>query len=105
MNSGVLRHRVCVEEKVIARNAYGEEEITWRPLFYAWTSIDPLSGREYYTARQMQATTTHKMVMRYQAGIKPYQRITWDGRIFDIDAIANEKENKQYLTILATEEI
>lgn len=85
------------------RTDTGSEEVTWTPFLYAWASIEPLSGRELYLSRQTQATTTHKITMWYQAGIKASHRITWAERVFGIDSILNEEERNISLVIHATE--
>ena len=103
MRSGELRHKICIEEKIILRDSYGAEVVTWTPFLYAWAKIEPLTGREYFASKQTQATTSHKITMRYQAGIHPYHRISWADRVFGIDAILNEEEKNQTLIIYATE--
>jgi SPP1 family predicted phage head-tail adaptor len=105
METGELRHKICIEEKVILRDSYGAEVVTWSPLFYSWVKIEPLTGREYFASKQTQATTSHKITMRYQAGIHPYHRISWAERVFSIDAILNEDERNISLIIFATEAI
>jgi SPP1 family predicted phage head-tail adaptor len=105
LRAGELRHKICIEEKVIRRDSFGAEVVTWSPLLYGWAKIEPLTGREYFASRQTQTSTSHKMTMRYQAGIKSYHRISWDDRVFDIDTILNEEERNVELIIYATEAI
>jgi len=105
MRNGELRHKICIEEKVILRDSYGAEQVTWTPFLYAWAKIEPLTGREYFASKQTQASTSHKITMRYQAGIHPYHRISWADRVFNIDAILNEDERNISLIIFATEAI
>jgi len=104
MRSGELIHKACFEKKSIRRTPSGGEEITWVPFLYSWCKIEPLSGRELYLSRQTQASTTHKISMRYQAGIKASHRITWAERVFQIDSPPlNEEERNISLVIFATE--
>lgn len=103
IRSGLLRHKIEIQEKTVGRDLMGQEIVTWHPFTYAWASIEPLSGREYFAAQQAQATISHKMVMRYQAGIKPYHQILWGTRTFNIDAILNEGERNVELTLFCTE--
>jgi head-tail adaptor len=44
-------------------------------------------------------------MMRYQANIKPYYRIKWGEKIFDINAILNEGERNVSLTLFCTEAV
>lgn len=103
MRSGLLRHKIEIQERVTKRDSMGGEMVTWQPFTYAWASISPLSGREYFLAKQVQASVSHKMIMRYQPGIKPYHRIQWGERNFNIDAILNENEANKSLIIFCTE--
>lgn len=103
MRAGLLRHKIEIQNKAIMRDSMGGETITWVPFAYAWASIEPLNGREYFAARQTQATTTHRMRMRYQSGIKPYHRIQWAERYFNIDAILNPAERNKELILLCSE--
>jgi len=103
MRIGELRHKICIEEKVTRRSSSGSEEVTWSPFLYSGASIEPLTGREFYAARQTQAAISHKITMRYQTGIRPSHRITWAERVFNIEAILNKGERNRELTILATE--
>ncbi len=81
----------------------GGEIITWEPYCYAWASISPLIGREYFAAKQIQGSTSHKMRMRYQSGIKTYHRIQWGERFFNIDTILNPDERSTELVLYCTE--
>jgi SPP1 family predicted phage head-tail adaptor len=103
IRTGLLRHKICIQEKVTLRDSMGGEIVTWEPFTYCWAQIEPLSGREYFAAKQAQASISHKMIMRYQSGIKPYHRIQWGERNFNIDAILNPEERNRELTIFCTE--
>jgi SPP1 family predicted phage head-tail adaptor len=103
LRAGLLRHKIEIQNKVTRRSATGGEMVTWDAFAYAWASIEPLSGKEYFSARQAQATISHKIMMRYQSGIKPYYRISWGERNFDINAILNDGERNVSLTLFCTE--
>ena len=40
-----------------------------------WAAVDPVSGREYYAAEQAQSEVTHKVRLRYRAGVTPGMRV------------------------------
>ena len=52
MQAGRLRHRITINQKVVARNDFGEEIITWTEVGTFWGSVEPLQGRELLEARQ-----------------------------------------------------
>lgn len=105
LRAGLLRHKVEIQEKVTSRDSMGGEVVTWETFTHCWCSIEPLSGREYFAAQQVQSTVSHKMQMRYQPGIQPFHQIKWGERTFNIDAILNDSERNVTLTIYCTEAV
>jgi SPP1 family predicted phage head-tail adaptor len=103
LRAGLLRHKIEIQNKVVTRDSMGGEVVTWVAFAHAWASIEPLSGREYFAARQIQASITHKMKMRYQSGIMPYHQIGWGERFFNIDAVMNTEERNKELVLFCTE--
>lgn len=76
MKGGKLRHRVTIQEPVETQNDYGEPEIRWQNVATAvQVSIEPLRGREYFTARQEVADVTVRIEMRYRSDISVKQKI------------------------------
>lgn len=83
MNAGKLRHKVEFQEDTGAtrpRDGMGEPVERWRTAFEAWAAVEPVSGREYWQARQVQADVTHKVTVRYRAGLSAGMRVKWGGR-------------------------
>lgn len=106
MNSGKLRHRIEIQNSVDTRDEFGAiSGQTWHPFCYVWAAIEPLSGREYFSAAQAQSKVSHKIMMRYKDGIKPYYRILWNDRIFNILSILNIREENRELNLYCEEAI
>ncbi len=105
MRSGALRHLVKIQTYTKSRDAYGEEIETWEDFFAPHASIEPLIGREYLAAKQVQAEVSHKIRMRYIAGITSTMRIVFGTRIFGIVSIINVQERNREIVIMATEDM
>ena len=76
MRAGKLRHRVTIQEPVETQNTYGEPEITWANVATAvQVSIEPLRGREFFTARQENADVTVRIEMRHRKDMSVKQKI------------------------------
>ena len=105
LRAGLLLHKIEIQVKTAHRDMMGQEVVTWDAFAYAWASIDPLGGREYFAAQQIQSSISHKIMIRYQANIKPYHRIKWGEKIFDINAILNEGERNVSLILFCTEAV
>jgi SPP1 family predicted phage head-tail adaptor len=84
MLAGRLRHRVTIEHKVKTYNEFNEEIEEWKPFATVMAGVEPLRGREYLAAQQMQAVVDHRVVMRWRNGVLPTMRINFKGRIFEI---------------------
>lgn len=75
MKVGKLRHRIILQQRADAENANGEVIPTWTDLAEVWGSIEPVSGREYFAAQQVNAEITARIVIRYMAGVNAAGRL------------------------------
>lgn len=105
MRIGPLRNRVTIESYAKSRDGYGAEVETWSRFADVWASVEPLIGREYLAAKQIQAEVTHKIRMRYIEGLAPTMRIVWGTRTFEIVSIINVSERNKEIVIMATEDV
>ena len=103
MNPGKLRHRLQIEKKVVARDSYGAETITWTDVDTVWGSVEPISGREYFLAQQVQSEVTHRVTIRYYAGMNPGWRIKFGTRIFDVLSVINTEERNREMILMTRE--
>jgi SPP1 family predicted phage head-tail adaptor len=79
-----MRHRVTIQRPV-ADPAWGGTT-TWQDHATVWAAIEPLSGREFFAAQQVQSETTGKITIRYIPGITADMRILHGSRIFELTA-------------------
>ncbi len=79
MRAGELRHRIRIEEKVVVKDSFGAETVTWRLVTEAWAAILPLVGREFLENQKAGAELTTKIRLRDRSGVtvKPEMRATW----------------------------
>ena len=105
MNIGILRHRATIQQLVNIDDGAGGSIETWENVATVWAAIEPLRGNERYTAQQVQSTLTHKVTIRYREGIKPQMRLTYEGRIFDIESVIDIEERHRWLELLCSEVI
>ena len=104
MRAGTLRHLVTIEQRSTTPDTYGEPAQTWTTLQANQpASIEPLSGRELVNAQAIQADVTHRLRMRYVAGVHTKHRIVFGARIFDIKAVRDVDERGIELEMLCTE--
>jgi len=106
MRAGELRHRVTVqEEQGITRNQKGELVPDWVDITTVWAAVEPLKGREYFDAEQVQAEVTTRIRMRYHAGVTPEMRIIYGTKEFDILSAINIEEKDRELHLMCKESV
>lgn len=78
MRAGELRHRVTIKSTVETDDGHhGFDETTTVVASRAPASVEPLSGRELERAHQIEPRTTHRVRLRYRAGLKAGQALTF----------------------------
>ncbi len=71
-----LRHKVNIQFPTETQNAYGEPVPSWSNLAEGvWASILPLSGREFFAAKQMNSEVEVKIGMRWRPDITAKMKI------------------------------
>lgn len=100
---GDFRHRITFQEEVKTPDGYKGHASQWKDMVTVWGSIEPISGREYFYAQQITAEVTHRINVRYRTDITTKMRAKFEERIFELTAIFDLKERREFLEILATE--
>ena len=100
-----FRDRIAVQANHPTRDTDGAEIDNWTTQVEAWASIEPLIGREYWGALSTQAELSHKIRMRYRAGIAPAMRILFGARVFDILSVKDVGERRRELVLMCSESL
>jgi SPP1 family predicted phage head-tail adaptor len=103
LNNGNLRHRITFQKQTEAQNDYGEEIKDWVDEATVWASINPISGKEFFSAEKVSSEVSHKINMRYTPGISPDMRIRFNERFFSIISVINFQERNIELQLLCKE--
>jgi SPP1 family predicted phage head-tail adaptor len=108
IGAGRMRHVVTIEELTPERDSHGEELGTWGAITDGANIrayVEPLSGREFYNARQLAAEVTTRITIWYLPGVIAKMRVAWGSRVFDIDYVHNADESNRQLELLCTERV
>ena len=101
---GSLRHLVSLwEDRATVRAEHNLPEPKWVQVAEFYASIEPVAGREYFQAQQVQNSTTHRIRCRYRPGINSKQQIRFRGRTFELQSVLNLEERNEWLEIMAVE--
>ena len=107
VKAGSLRHLVTVQTKTIGSTGdRGQPVYTWPTLASVYAAVEsiPPFGKKAEVARQLVASATHSITMRYLAGLTETSRIQWQGRTFTIGYIWDHEERNIWVTLLVTEQ-
>lgn len=97
IRSGELRERVQIQVAAESRNNLGETTLSWSEFSARWASVEGVSAREALINGQQETSVTHKVKMRYVAGLNQKMRIVWRGRTLEIVSLlehANRSEHE-----------
>lgn len=107
MKAGDLRHRITIqappEPEDVSQDNYGQEKPGWSRFAIVNAAIEPLSGREFWNAQQIQATQVTRIRIRYLAGVTERMRVVWGERKFNIQSIINMDERNIELQLMCVE--
>lgn len=100
-----LRHRITIQSQVQTQDldAGGAVIVTWSTLVADEPAeVVPVSGREYLQAGAMQTEIAARMTIRWRDGIAPTQRVLFDGRYYDIQAVLPDPSARRWLTLMVS---
>jgi SPP1 family predicted phage head-tail adaptor len=82
----------------------GEEQggTGWEVLAKVRGKLEPISGREFFEARQAQEATAYRFVCRYFGSLDSHHFLRIDGHIYEIDAILDINNMHRELEIMCT---
>ncbi|MCK2042562.1 phage head closure protein [Chromohalobacter sp. TMW 2.2308] len=102
MRAGRLRHRVTLQRPVDgAKDQYNQPTESFEQVATVWASVEPLRGREFFEAQQVNSEITTRIRCRYRrdlAGVEVNEwRIEYRGRTYEIDGppINSRMEDRQ----------
>lgn len=101
--AGCMRHRVSVQTLSEARAADGGVTESWSTTHLAYADIQPIRGREFFNAEAVNSDVTHKVTIRYRAGITPKMRLLFGTRELHITSVINVNERNDCLELMCKE--
>lgn len=104
MQAGELRELVTLQQPVEVRGAdYADVQRSWQNVATVWAAVEPLSGRELETNRELGAEITLRVRIRYRADVIPKWRLLHGATVYEIDAAINPLSDRRELHLLCTE--
>lgn len=106
MRAGQLNKKVTVQSYTSAANSFGEMIETWSTYATRNASVEPLQGREFWAAQQLNSEVTSKIRLRYDSitgAITPKMRVQWDSRTFKIHSVINVNQRNREVQLMCSE--
>lgn len=105
MRAGQLRNRISIQEQTPQREASGAiiPGLGWRTVAKRWAKLEALAGGETQNAQQVQAISTHRIVVRFYEGLGVQHRIRFGDRTFSVNSVLDVEGRKREQEVTATE--
>jgi SPP1 family predicted phage head-tail adaptor len=104
LSAGNLRQRITIKTDTLTDDGSGGVTKTPSTHATAWAKVEPISSREAYQQGQLQGSISHRVTLRYQAGIRPKMRVEWGSRTFQIVGVRTETEEGRIVVLDCLEE-
>ena len=100
VKAGQLDQRVTLERLTETEDKYGDSTSEWVPLATVWAAVEPLVGREYMAALQLQSDVTTRIRMRYRPGVLPTDRVLHEGHTYGIESVIDVRSQRRELVLM-----
>lgn len=102
MSAGAMRHRITLQRNTPTVADF-EQIDSWSDLATVWAEKREPKGKETVEAMQVMSSMTVHFRIRYYDGLTTQDRVSWDGRAFDIRAVTNPDGRKRFHHLVCTE--
>jgi SPP1 family predicted phage head-tail adaptor len=103
----VRKFILTVEQDALGNEFEGEPATTPVVVCQVWGKIEPLTGREYNQAQQMQSNVTHKitteLLPQNKGPANSRMRLKHGTRTFEVQSVVNVNERSRELEWMCTE--
>ena len=99
MKAGHLDQRVTIERLVETVDKYGDSTSEWVTLATVWAAVEPLVGREFMAALQVQASVSTRIRMRYRPGVLATDRVIHEGRAYSVTSVIDVRSGGRELQL------
>jgi SPP1 family predicted phage head-tail adaptor len=82
-----LSQRITLQQRSVGQDSLGQEATTWVDLATVWARAEPLRGREYFAAGQVQTPVDARFTIRHRAGVTPAMRLLHGAQAYDIISV------------------
>jgi SPP1 family predicted phage head-tail adaptor len=103
MQIGELREHLELQAATVTQDGTGGDVTTWTKVCNLWGKVSGLGGAELMAARQVSATTSLEVVIRFYPGLTGRYRLVWGERILNIDSVTDREGTRRWMWVQCTE--
>lgn len=101
--AGQLQHRGTLRSLVTTQDDAGQEVESYQDFKTVWAAIQPLSGREFFAAQQVNSEVTTRIKIRYTDGVESTMIFVYGDHTFEILYIIHPEFAKRELHLMCKE--
>ncbi|AZO78343.1 MULTISPECIES: phage head closure protein [unclassified Bosea (in: a-proteobacteria)] len=100
---GALRCRLLLEAPVETADGAGGQLRSFETVAAVWAQVEWLSGDERWRGERPEQAASHRITLRWRAGVDAGQRLRAGDQIFDIRTAGDPDGGRRRLVCLAEE--
>lgn len=100
MNPGQLDQRVLISRFTSEPDEIGQPIEAWVTLATVWAAVEPQAGREFVAGGAAQSELTTRIRLRYRPGLTSGDRVTHDGRVYDVQSVIDYRSAKREIVLM-----
>ena len=100
---GSLKRRLVLEAPVSTPDGLGGATIAYETVASVWASIEWMRGGEEWVRGRPEQRTTHRITLRWRAGVDAGQRLRHGETIYDLRAVHDPDGGRHRLVCLVEE--
>ncbi|MBX9874523.1 MAG: phage head closure protein [Beijerinckiaceae bacterium] len=100
---GALRRRLLLEAAVTTPDGLGGTTQVYETVGAVWAQLEWIAGGERWRRGRPEQVATHRVTLRWRAGVDAGQRLRDGDRLFDIRAVADPDGGRRRLVCLVQE--
>lgn len=101
--AGALDQRITIQQPVAGQDAAGQPSTGWESIASnptLWASAEPLRGREFLAANQMQATVDTRFRIRHRTDVDSTMRVLWRSVPYQIVSVIEPRGARESLELM-----
>jgi len=98
--AGNRDQRVSLQRRQAGQDALGQAVETWDTVAEIWAQAQPLRGRSWFAAGQVQSGVDVVFRIAMRAGVAPTWRVMWRGQAHEIVSVIEPDGAGQYLELM-----